>query len=420
MDELRRAAKAALAELAQTVKAPAEPAEIQRVSFEVGLDADTEIVSIRLKKGAIQAVCSCGQSVCVHLQQALRFAAGDEPRPSPSPRSLTAGPGQRSAVPEPREQEASEPTTFDGAALAEALEELTLAIVRTGIASRSGVSVKDTIERLVRLGPRPAPLGFCRFIGRLETALDARDLDECAKLLGAAGQWADDLRSPKRDELADARRCTWLGAETQQLQRVSNRTLIEVAREVVNGIERGQIERRYLIDRDTGETLREERVRGSDGASIGPCPRMIEVSFGELDPHGTPRRARLLQYTVGIELDRPTWSTIESWAERDFGKVIERYRSDVAQFAGLHEPFAIVAPAAISRDAAPALVDEHGRMIGLSAPDDGGVLRRIEELTEQAPAAFVAGRLLDSRGSLVLRPLALGILDGEQLRHERL
>ncbi|HEX2678062.1 MAG TPA: hypothetical protein VHM19_15515, partial [Polyangiales bacterium] len=73
-----------------------------------------------------------------------------------------------------------------------------------------------------------------------------------------------------------------------------------------------------------------------------------------------------------------------------------------------------------ARDAQLVLLDAATRRLTLVADDDLGVLRRIDELTAGVTPAWVAGRLLDRQGQLLLRPLALGILRGEELRHERL
>lgn len=423
MDPLRSAAQALLAQQAAADGGAGTTGQIDRASFEVRVGNDSELVSVRVRDGKLLTSCSCGAPACAHLRTTLELLAAETTAlligADQSARSLAPGVGRKSLSPEPLgAAHVASDARPDVTRLAEALDDVVTAIVRKGVANPSGASVQDTLERLSLVLPSPPPVPLCRFVGRLRQALEARDVGACAQLLYAASQWVDDVRSGRSDDDARARASVWLD-DARARQRVSDRVLLELARESVHGIERAQIERRYLVDLGSGEVLREERLRRAQDASIGPCPRLLGVGLAEVSA-GSPRRVRLLQYTVSAEIDRASLRSLEGWALRDFAKITERFRAEMERFAGLHEPFVLVMPAGLARDALPGLVDEHGRVLGLHGEDDSGLLRRFEELTGKAPPTWVAGRLVHRMGHVMLRPLSLGILDGERLRHERL
>jgi hypothetical protein len=85
----------------------------------------------------------------------------------------------------------------------------------------------------------------------------------------------------------------------------------------------------------------------------------------------------------------------------------------------LSEPFVLTVPRGVERGTL-ALLFDRGPVLPLSADDEPGVLRRFEELLDRAALAWVAGRLFDRAGQLMLKPLAAGLLEGDQVRHERL
>jgi hypothetical protein len=413
-----------------------EAGTIERASFEVRLNGEAETVWLRMRDGQLRTSCSCCEPECAHVRTVLRLAAG-EPEPTsgvvPAPpvlpplkivtTSLAPSPPRRSLPPARRPTpRPSNPRALDRHALAEVLDEVITAIVRAGLGAPSGVSVQDPLERVTRLLPNPPPLGLCRFVGRLRHALETRDESTCARLLDAAGHWVDDARSDDANATGDAgaRITALLDGSDAPPQTLTDRTWLELAREHVAGLERVQIERRYLIDLESGELLREQCLRRSQAISIGPCPRVLDVGFAEVDAHGAPRNARLLQYSVSVDVPADSWRSVQRHAAVDFAALAQSYREGLERHSGLQEPFALIAPAALARDAQLVLLDAATRRLTLVADDDLGVLRRIDELTAGVTPAWVAGRLLDRQGQLLLRPLALGILRGEELRHERL
>jgi hypothetical protein len=195
--------------------------------------------------------------------------------------------------------------------------------------------------------------------------------------------------------------------------------MLEVAREWVHGTERHQIERRYLVDLQSGEVFREECVRRQSMSSLGPCPRLIGVSLAEAEHGAAPRRMRLLQYTTTPDVDRASWDLLASLGLRDSDALATSYRGALSQFGALSEPFVLVAPKAL-QDNPPALVLEQGAALHLGEADEPGVLARFERAHAGAGLAWVAGRLLQQGGALVLKPLAAGMREGDRVRHERL
>jgi hypothetical protein len=92
----------------------------------------------------------------------------------------------------------------------------------------------------------------------------------------------------------------------------------------------------------------------------------------------------------------------------------------IAQLGALAEPFALTAPRGVLSDARPCLVFDRGAPLPLFADDDVGVLKHCERVARSADLLWVAGRLLEHAGQLMLRPLALGLRDASGPRYERL
>jgi hypothetical protein len=256
----------------------------------------------------------------------------------------------------------------------------------------------------------------------MREALDSHDVALTAQALMSAAALSADLRAEQKERAPGARErlFSWLGgSDSEGAEKISDRLLLEVARESVTGLERMQIERRYLVDLHSGEVFREECVRRERPGSVGSCPRLVEVALAEVDLGCAPRRARLLQYTTTPKIDRESWDRLAAWGQRDSEALATGYRSAQSQFGALSEPFVLTVPRGVERGTL-ALLFDRGPVLPLSADDEPGVLRRFEELLDRAALAWVAGRLFDRAGQLMLKPLAAGLLEGDQVRHERL
>jgi hypothetical protein len=317
-------------------------------------------------------------------------------------------------------------------ALAEALEDAITALVRAGLVAEHSASVTEMLSRVARVAGTPLPLGAARWIGRVRDAIDQRDVSLIAHALAGASAVIEHLREPHPNREAQARLATWLGdTHSYEMIRESDLLLLEDAREWLNGGERQSIERRYLMDLNSGESYREERLRRAHLASVGGCPRLIGVGFAEVEPGVAPHRMHLLQYTTTPSIDRASWDLLAAWAQRDSEALAASYRDSLHRYGALSEPFALVMPDSLELTPMPALLLDRGPPLPLGTDDDSGVLGRFVELCQGTatasdhPAhpervAWVAGRLFDREGLLMLKPLSLGILTSTGLRHERM
>ena len=393
-------------------------ARIERFTCEVQLGREHELVTLRLSDAGLRAVCTCGRHGCAHAQAALQLVAAS-----------TRGPDSFAKYPSNRPPGLAQDTRPSGghlrhdraSVLIEPLTDVVTAVVRAGVCSDRTASVLETLSRVERALPPPLPLGLLRWLGRMREALETQDVALVSQALRAAAALAEDLRAEQRDAAARERSVSWLGAESaDDLLRLSDRSMLEVAREWVNGSVRQQIERRYLLDLDSGEVFREECVRGVGMSSLGSCPRSIGVSLAEVDLGCGPRRLRLLQYTTTPKIERSSWDLLAAWGQRDADAVAVTYRGAVLQFGALAEPFVLIVPRALEPGPVPCLALERGAALPLTADDEPLVLKRFEQICAKQPPLWVAGRLVQRAGQLMLRPLAAAILEGPNVRHERL
>lgn len=412
MDALRRAAAEVLAEFGE------EPAQqdgaIERVSLDVQLGRQTELVSLRVLQGRLLASCSCAQPHCQHLRVALQLLAAKAGFSDPPQR--TSSRAERSSA------ELRIPARVAQAAgLSEALADVVTAVVRAGVASDRVASVLETLSRVEAAAGTPPPSGLLRWLGRIREALEARDVPLAAQALDGAAALSSDLRETAPNAEAQARIVTWLGSESSnELERLSDRSMLEVAREWVHGAERHQIERRYLVDLHSGEIFREECVRRDSMSSLGPCPRLVGVSLAEAERGAAPRRMRLLQYTTTPQVDRASWDLLAAVGQRDSDALAASYRGTLNRFGALCEPFVVVAPRGLQPLPAPALTLDHGAPLPLGEADEPGVLARFTNMLAGSPLAWVAGRLHQQSGAMMLKPLAAGLVEADRIRHERL
>jgi hypothetical protein len=399
---------------------PGRAAEIEWLSVDVQQDGKREIVSLSLRGEVLTWSCTCNQQECAHGRAALAFLCDAEPEPAErlsdafEPHSPPPPAGDRRTL-----AHTDQAAGADTAALAEALQDLLLAVVRAGVGEGVSAAVEEALQRLQRAAPDPMPLGVSRFIGRLKRALGARDADDAARLLAGASLLIDALKSGAGQPEARKRVLSWLGSlssETEGVARMTDRTLIEVAREELPGLERAGLERRYLVDLSDGAVYREERPVLAKAGSIGPCPRAITVWLATVEQGAAPQRIRLLQYAVTPWIDADNWQRLAARALRDFEALRGGYRDALRAYPGLCEPFVLVAPKSVVHDAAPALIDDAGRHLPLHHPDNPAALRYLESVTAGATPQWIAGRLLDVGGTLALAPLGASVMrDGKHV-----
>lgn len=368
---------------------------VRRVSF----DVDGEQVTFVVRSGRLTAVCTCGADGCEHYGAVLRVV-GEEPADSSvSSRALVpvqalgGGPG-------PRERSAE--------ALSAAFDELCLATVRAGVVAPDSPSITAALDQLVAAAPKPVPVGLARWIGRFHDALGFGDVGKVARLLDGAQRGAARLWEGKRAAGSFLGHPSWLaGGEGGLLEPMSELTLVEIAREWVRGLSRSAIERRYLIDLNTAEVFCEERRRGEFSASVGPCPRVVHVAFGEADGASLPRRARLLQYTVTPELNEAEWLRLGQLGETDVAALGAWYITSSERCPGLSEPFVLLAAPSLDPGSDGALRDRHGRALELRDDEDRPQADVVRALIGDAELVWICGRLQGWSRGLLLRPASL-------------
>jgi hypothetical protein len=381
---------------------------VRRVACHVG----GEEVLLFVRGGELRAVCTCSRDQCEHYQRALFWLCGAED-------GLEAGDDPRLRT----SQRPSTPVPVDHTALADAVDGLLLSVVRAGVTGASSPSVRDAIDQVVVRAPTPLPLGLSRFLGRLNDALSRQDVGKTARVLEGARRFADALREERPSSENQARRFAWLGTGAfgaRALEPMEDAMLLEVGRERVAGLQRNAIERRYFVHLKKLEVVREEHLRTDAEASVGPCPRLLHVAFGELEQFGVPRRARLLQYAVAAELTDAHWTLVEPVVQSSVRELRRRYVAAVQQCPAQSEPFVIFAPAELQEEPRAALVDAQGEHLGLPEEAEQPLADVLRHLAKEATLVWVAGRLMSLSRGLVLRPVSALLKRGDGLHFVRI
>lgn len=412
-DALREAAREALAEM----PSDGADASVTRVTVDVQLDGRAELVTLTLRDGEL-AWTTTGEDA--HVRAALRWVAGG--RENVVRTAEVDAPASRVSWAPSKEGEVE--ATSARARLADALDDVVTVVVRAGVRGADSPSVAESLERLRREAPLPTPIGLGRWLGRLKGALEVRDAGLAARLLDGAAQLAEDLRRERPSAEARRRVVSWMGGGGAELasavERVSDRVLVEVSREQLSSSERGGIERRHLIDLQSGEVFREERARTSPVASVGPCPRVINVGLAEIEDGAAPRRIRLMQYVVSLELASGELERIEANAYRSFSALAERYREQSLVSPGQAEPFAVVAPKRFRTEGGVVGYDDEGQPIPFARVDDPAAVELLGSVASTVGPRWVAGRLTDVDGALMMVPCAAVIPEDRGLRYVRL
>jgi len=381
---------------------------VRRLTMDVEAEGRVEMVTLSLRDGELQCVCSDARNDGPHVLAALRFVAGLEQREDSSPPGPIASAAGRAEQSPDQE-------------LASALDDLLTAITRVGVEkAQYAPSVDAALGRVVSTAPQPTPSGLGRFIGRLQHELRSAELHRVARLLQGASELADALRAEAPGLELQQRLSAWLGTRPGSLPQVEllyDRTMIEVGREWLSGTERASLERRYLVDVRSGRVYREDRPRNAS-ASLGPCPRLVQVGLAEVETGPCPQRIRVLQYEVRPEVPAESWQQLQQVAVRSFAEVTEGYRQSVQASPSLAEPFALVAPYRIERNGVFKAFDAEGRQLVLNRSERrGAVLAFYALLAEGAEPAWLAGRLTDTGTTVCITPFAFGTRD---LKYTRL
>ncbi|MEM9729006.1 MAG: hypothetical protein AAF997_10495 [Myxococcota bacterium] len=401
-----RLREAATRRLAERAKSSPDGA-VQRITMDIEAEGRVEMVTISLRNGELRCVSSDGNDEGPHVTAALAFVAGSEPRDDSQPPVMAAS-ATRPQDPKPFEE------------LADAIDELLVAVTRVGIdKARHAPSVDEALKRIGQAASSPMPPGLSRFIGRLRQEVMSGQPRHAARILDGAAQFADALSSDGTSDDDRRRTAAWLGAEQSfpgHRELLYDRTMLEVGREWLSGCERASVERRYLVDLETGTVYREDRPRHA-AASLGPCPRLVHVGLAECESGPAPFRVRLLQYEVRPEVQKASWDRVAQVARRSFAQLTEGYRRDVSAYPALSEPFALVAPYRVEHEDGFVAIDSEGHQIALERTERrGSVLAFYELLNRGADPAWIAGRLTDLGTTLCISPFAVVSRSGEYTR----
>lgn len=361
--------------------------DVRRVEFEV----QAEHVSFSLRGERVLVQCTCALDSCDHVTSALAFLGeGAAPNAEPRPRSSLRPPPP---VPAP---------SVELSGLANALEELILAVARAGVASPDSPSIRAAFDQLAAQVGTPVPLGLSRFTARLSDALAQGEVGKIARLLDAARSLAEALATGDRSSASLARLRAWFGGEGTASDSLTDATLVEVARERLAGVARASIERRYLLDLATGEAFKEERRVGEHEVSVGPCPRVVHVAFAEVESGSMPRGVRLLQYTVSPQPSDAQWQRLGGHAVRSVRELMLRHGDGARAVRGQAEPFVLFAPRPLDDVNQTRLCDETGEILHLSDESEASFARVVANAGGEL--LWVTGRLIGLARGLVLRP----------------
>ncbi len=376
-----------------------EDGAVHRLSIDIELDGRIETVMLSFRDGSLCCVSSDGRSDGPHVLAALRFIAATEGDPASA--RIAAGQGTLTT------QQAGQPRE-----LAAALDDLLTAVARVGVEkARYAPSVDAAVERVVHAAQQPTPAGLARFIGRLQQEILSAELPRIARILEGSSQLVDSLRAEQATTESEQRISAWLGPLTAAKPKVEllyDRTMIEVGREWLRGTDRARVERRYLIDAQSGAVYREDRPRNAT-ASLGPCPRELRVGLAEVEAGPMPKRIRVLQYEVEPDVPDTTWERLRQVASRSIPQITDAYRRSVREYPALAEPFGVIAPYRVeTRDIFKAF-DSDGHQLVLDRTERrGAVLAFYELLARGEEPTWLAGRLTDTGATLCLVPFALG------------
>ncbi|QQR89076.1 MAG: hypothetical protein IPJ88_12740 [Myxococcales bacterium] len=397
---------------------------VDGITLSMRYKGQTEIVALQYRSESVAHSCTCGRAECEHVLLTMQWVLGQEEQAQAKTASLEGEitreksglTGVYRTIPS-----LDRPPIEDTTSFAARLNELATSAVRAGVDAVDSPSVEDNFTGLVHVAPKPHPLGFERWLGRVKRAISQHDADQLASQLFAGAQISRDLNDHKQE--GRARLAAWFGTrgfDSSISERMQDRVLIEIAREWLSGTRRASLERRYFVDTLSGEVFREERLQGGDGASSGPCPRIVHVGLAQVYP-GVPRRIRLLQYVVSGKVPFADWSRIESMANTQFEELLPFYRNAINSFAGLAEPFVWIKPVRLEQTAAGAYaLDEAGMPLPLASADAPSEIDLLFKEMQSGNLQWLAGRLIDSHGTLMLRVRSIMRLDGKELKHTRI
>jgi hypothetical protein len=265
--------------------------EIERVVIDVRMGDRVEMVTVSVREERLIVLATDGTGASSPAARAaLGWLAAELPRTS--------------LLPEQRDPSGKVSLAPHAAPLDAAIADLATAIVRSGTDAAETPAIVDA---LARIGAASTSLEVARWVGRLRAALASRDEVLVARLLAGAHEI---------ESHADP-------------ERLVDHVLVELGRELLDGLVPFAIERRHLIDPASGEVLAEERLRDQP-ASNGPCPRVIAAGLATRTASG---RCRVVQYAVSA-LDADMLARIEALAAPTLAEAFARAEAHGLRSAG--------------------------------------------------------------------------------------
>lgn len=391
---------------------------VRRVLVDVDVAGQIETVSISQHEGKLRVAATDGTGMSAAVRSALAlFEPGEEPSGvvAHSDKSKRKGRQRRSSH---DLRDAIRGSSAE-APLDTFLAQVVLALVRSGVEdARTNATVAEAIARLRDAYGEQMPLAVRRWIGRLRRGISEGDLFLIARLLEGAARAADDMRTKEPNALEQERIELWQRTRDGMLarDRITDRVFIEIGRELVAGLSRASIERRYLMCIHTGEIYVEASARGDAQGSVGPSPRRVAVGLAELSGGPHPRRVRMLQYAVSNRVSPAEWQEVSERAVQRFESLHDSYRSAHQRYPGLVEPFFVIAPIRVDTLGGVVFVDADGFALPMAQARTPARAEALKSALDNGELQWVSGRAVDADGSLMLDPCALGYLRGGELR----
>ena len=116
-----------------------------------------------------------------------------------------------------------------------------------------------------------------------------------------------------------------------------------------------------------------------------------------------PRRVRLLQYTVALEVPEAELERVVATALRRTSMALERHREAITEWPALGEPVAVIAVAGIEDGF---LVDAVGEPIPIARDEDPGAAAALEAATHAGDVEWVVGRMVATHTAVRMVPCA--------------
>ena len=368
--------RASLVAARDALDAPAERAEIGRVVIDVVLGSgERGLVTVSRRVGSLVAVDDAGRREGPLVAAAITWLAGLATIDATSEAF-----GNRSDHPAARTSLAPPSTSGRGD---DAARDLSLALVRSGLAGARRGAIDDALRR-VRAVEAPR---IARWAARVEQAIATEDLPLLARL--ARGALLPPPPAPQ--------------------SRVELR-VVEIAREHLDAAQPRALERRHLIDLASGALYAEDLDPVSRVGSVGPCPRALEIGLAELWDDGGQATLRILQYTTSPSLSSANAARLLELVMRELDVALDHVERALRASPAFAEPVVLLE---IARwEDGLCAYDATDRAVPWSGDEDPAACARLAEIVAEQAPRFVVMRAVPRRGAHAFVPLSCGIERG--------